>query len=333
MKNILRLIGIGIALLLSTSLKAQEGLAINSLAIRPDGAAIAVTVKSDEMCSEDDEHLVTLLTYPGLEFLSTIDVGAECYIKTVEWSRDGRYLVMTEERGKGFVWDADLEKLVSSSASFGRGSRYKDHFSPDGTLITNTSEYGGVVLWDAGTGAVIRTLFAGKNSVGSDWSPDGKYIVTSTHLEGVRTCPIVETQNFTQVGSLACDSWVVHWSPDGQFITTVVPQSISVWDAFTYELLYKWDKASLVYDWEWLPDGHHAAVGLDEGIVIWDVQTGEKILTYQTDMPLSKFDISPVDGSIIYVRVDETTEDPLSNLQIIPASLLSIAVPVPTPAK
>ena len=335
MKSMLRLVILAIVLILSLLVKADDS-KLDSLAINPNGNSIAIAI-SNTLCDPQGGYVVNLLSYPNLVPISTIDVGARCQVTGLEWSHDGRYLLIKEEIGSAYVWDTVTQLLVSKTSPFSMGQRFADIFNPSGTLIANTSETRGVILWNPSTGEEVISVFNSQSSVGISWSPNGQYLVTSLFSENGRTCPILETQNFTQVGFLPCDAWSVLWSPDGASIITANSQAFSLWDANTYQLIRQWNKQSGLVDWKWLPDSQHIVASFEEqGIAIWDVTSGLQTFTSNPGVSIRAFDISPIDESIVYLPYDEPISQTGLNLQVIqtssnPPTPTSVPSPSPTP--
>ena len=336
MKNFFWLIGLLIALLFSNSVKAQQYSVYQNFAIHPSGSYVAVWRDFTGICNDDPIDPIVddikLFSYPELEFLSSIDIENvnPCVGELLEWSRDGRYLVVSEGIGSAYVWDSHEKRVISHSYPFGMDQRYGDAFKPDGTLIANTSWGAGVVLWDPFTGEDVKRLFEREVMVMATWSPDGKYLLTSRSEDKMRKCLVLETENFTQVASFSCDSWSSLWSGDGTFIITIGKGVLRVWNAQTFELKHEWFYEMNISEWALMPDDQSVVLALgDEGLEIWDIETGQKVFAYNPDYPIYTFDVSAQDSTILYW--DATIEN-MPHLATLSRSLEPLELTA-TPAK
>ncbi len=107
----------------------------------------------------------------------------------VLWSNDGRTLVATSGRKyKGRIWDASTGRLKGtipmvltySRIPFDWGFKDRDELSLHPTLpIITAASNKFIRLWNADTGELMQTLE--NTDVRSDWSADGKLLVTFTN--------------------------------------------------------------------------------------------------------------------------------------------------------
>ncbi len=112
-------------------------------------------------------------------------------------------------------------------------------WSPDGTKIVSGSKDDTVKIWNASTGALIRTINGHTDEVHSvAWSPDGTKIFSgsrdrSAKVWNASTGALIRSLSHTQtVNSVA-------WSPDGKKIFSVDNLiDIKIWNASTGQLNY-----------------------------------------------------------------------------------------------
>jgi hypothetical protein len=110
--------------------------------------------------------------------------------------------------------------------------------SPDGRFIVSGSQDRTVKVWDAQSGALLRSL-KGHTSVSAvAVSPDGRFIVSGS---GDRTVKVWDAQSGALLRSLGGHTGPVHAvavSPDGRFIISGSwDQTVKVWDAQSGALL------------------------------------------------------------------------------------------------
>ena len=107
-------------------------------------------------------------------------------------------------------------------------------FSPDGRYVLTGSIDWTAKLWDAATGAEVRT-FSGDSSVeGVAFSPDGKYVLTGNYE---RTAKLWDAATGAEVRTFSGHtSYVgrVAFSPDGKYVLTAsYDGTAKLWDAAT----------------------------------------------------------------------------------------------------
>jgi WD40 repeat protein len=181
------------------------------------------------------------------------------------------------------LWDAETLALKQTLESDSHPVCFA--LSPDGNLAVACDPLGKkkVLLWDAGTGKLERTLDAGKLQ---PWfvafSPDGKSLVVGGQKEDHRgevQLYDARTWKLTHAFKQDTDVTTVALSPDGKMVAGITfGELIRIWNVENGDLI-----ASLKGDPRgycsvaFSPDSKAVAAGGPDGkIRIWDVRSGEQ---------------------------------------------------------
>jgi WD40 repeat protein len=172
-------------------------------------------------------------------------------------------------------------------------------YSPDGSRISTSSDDGSVRIWDAATGAPLRTVIAGHEKSVSDveFSPDGSYVVMAAghdkdparrcvldgqpaclRYDGTDAAIVVNSSTGVKLTELQHDGVnTATFSPDGSRVMTADNNEVCIWD------LKKSRRAKCVTDQlftsaKFSPDGKRF-VTAGSGAAVWDTLTGKKVFT------------------------------------------------------
>ena len=150
--------------------------------------------------------------------------------------------------------------------------------SPDGSLVATAGE-GGVRLYDAKTGALVRAIGeAGDRSVA--FSPDGRSLAAGGfHMDKLVGIYDVRTGKRlrTLAGHTEWEADACTISPDGTLLaSTGTDKQILVWDLATGALRHRLaDQPFRVTTLAFSPDSATLACGGDKTVRLWDMRTGQ----------------------------------------------------------
>jgi len=168
----------------------------------------------------------------------------------------------------------------------GQSELHSVAFSPDGRQILTAGD-DTAVLWDAATGAEIRSFYGHAAGVMSAaFSPSGRQIVTGSQDGTIR---IWDTATGKEVSRLQSTNTVltVSYSPDGKTILAGVSgNQVQEWDAATGQKLLSFEAAqgapsrnvfetrvAVVFS----PDGKKLLTGAKMLAQLWDARTGREL--------------------------------------------------------
>lgn len=232
-------------------------------------------------------------------------------ILPIAFSRDGLMVAYADKKGTVSLWTRKAGQETFDGAEGRTLAGHKEGvsalaFSPDGKLLaTGATEGGLVILWDAATGEMVRTL--GKQGSQTEvhtlaFFPDGTKLLSGYFRDAtvwnVTTGQAV--QSLTPKTSQKVDHAV---SPDGRIIAMAMPDgTVGVWDAATGKQVrtLKGHAQRQVESVAFSPDGKLlASGGSDAGVMLWEVATGYRIKSLSGHID-SVYDVafSP-DGSLL----------------------------------
>jgi len=197
-----------------------------SVAFTPDGRTLVVAGQRD-MTVEATAGVVALLDARTGRVQRALIAGGEP-VNGVAVSPDGRRIAAVtgafeSEHPEVFVWDRE----TGEEAWVGRadaGPLFSVAFSPDGSTLAvggRSADGGSVGLWDAGSGALERSLPHGETALAAAFSPDGRSLATAG-LEGAvkvwdpRTGEMMSTLHGAKPPFAV---FSVAFAPNGRFLT------------------------------------------------------------------------------------------------------------------
>lgn len=248
--------------------------------------------------------------------------------ESATWSPDGKRLLVfasvdSSDYQKASIIDASTGKVIATFkiaqqasiqhqsngvvplSAFSGGAGPYTGFGPsmwsaDGTQIISVVSVQGEVtvqLWNASTGAPVRTLFTVPGTLGTDaqplnlLSPDGKYLAVQFDDSSIQIWSIdsgkrvstipFEKGEFDFMGFPSA----VAWSPDGTSLALGLTNAskVQIWSTATAQLIASFTdtdaSAHVIGALAWSPDGKYLAESGSD-IHIWDVKAQKFVATF-----------------------------------------------------
>jgi WD40 repeat protein len=153
-------------------------------------------------------------------------------------------------------------------------------WSPDGKLFAAGIANGDVLLWQLGSGKLLRNLQAHTGIVLTvAWSPDSKSLASGSNDQTVRLWQ-VETGKLEHTLQAKVAVGVVAWSPDGKSLASTGLDGVLLWEAESGKRLHTLRTPGTIQALAWSPDGHVLASGETTGTVrLWNPASGQPVDT------------------------------------------------------
>ncbi len=224
-------------------------------------------------------RLASLLSYHSW-MIPTIIVTQSNWIRSVQFSPDGKYFLTASFDGTARVWNATSGEPVTPLLNHG-GPIESAQFSPDGKQVVTASDDHTARVWDAQSGQPLAGPFAHADAVYSaQFSPDGTELVTASR-DGTAQAWNSRT-GLPLSPPLRHASWVVsaQFSPDGaRIVTAAYDNTARVWSSsdghpITGPLTHRgWVSAA-----QFSPDGTRIVTASYDGSArVWDAKTGQPL--------------------------------------------------------
>jgi RNA polymerase sigma factor (sigma-70 family) len=185
------------------------------------------------------------------------------------------------------IWDLDegKEVLTFTGHSHPGSSVHSLAFSPDGKrLASGNGSPGGpisVLLWDAATGKVERTLPGYTGMVSSlAFSADGKRLASASGDRKLKVWDVATGKELVSIASPSNYFASIAFSPDGKRLVSANDnKTVTVWDAAEgTEILVLKGHNREVTSAAFSPDGKLVASGgFDATLRLWDATTGKEL--------------------------------------------------------
>lgn len=216
-------------------------------------------------------------------------------VRSLSFTRDSKRLLSVSDDGTAAVWtiaDGSMKALVGHTAGVRWGA-----VSPNGDLCATASQDGSVRLWNARTGASLRTWKLSAAATSVQFSDDGRWIVYAGFDKFVRVRDLTTDDPPIVMRGHTNRIYEARFSPNGQrVLSNSADGTARLWDARTGTEIAVLRHSSWVSSAKFSPDGTRIVTTANDGLVsLWDALTGDQIsaLTGHTDTP---FDSQWIEG-------------------------------------
>jgi WD40 repeat protein len=219
--------------------------------------------------------------YAGWDFVGETENGTE----DIWWILEGQdYPRLWWQLEVAVVEQVSLPlRGESGEMILGLGTLEAAAYSPDGKYIATAGSLG-VFLWDAETGALLRTLIGHTGAVYSvAFSPGGKRVLTGSSDFTAKLWDAETGQEIRSFLGHVGEVWSVAFSPDGTRVLTGSEDcTAKLWDAETGQEIRSFlGRVGEVWSVAFSPDGTQILTGSSNFTAkLWDAETGQEIRTF-----------------------------------------------------
>jgi small GTP-binding protein len=156
-------------------------------------------------------------------------------------------------------------------------------WSPDGSYLASPADDKTIRIWDARSGACVRTLSGHTAEVTSvAWSPDGQRLVSASYDMTIRLWETASGKYFRKLEGHTQAVYGAAWSPDGQRLASAsVDGAIHLWEATSGEHLRVLGGHPFT-NVAWSPDSKLlASTSWDKTVTLWEAATGKCLQTLE----------------------------------------------------
>jgi WD40 repeat protein len=230
------------------------------------------------------------------ELRTVINAGHSSTVSSLDWSRDGKFVVTGSWDGTIRLWEAKSLRLIKVMAEETRRVEAVA-LSPDGKYIASLHAVHQpdaitaivVRIWDVMSGAVVKSVQTSQAPPPIydrhdflSWSPDSKSLAVMAQVNQVAVLDLATGRTRLTLAGAQGRITAVSWSPDGKFIAAGgQDEHVRIWDAASGELKLTLPKPSpgLINFLAWNPNGAFlAAAGKD--LAVWEIARGTAPLVF-----------------------------------------------------
>lgn len=158
-----------------------------------------------------------------------------------------------------------------------RGLAIAAEYTPDGSKIVSTGYDSALKVWDANSGALLKTFNLPGVGSGVEISPDGQIAAVGA---GDRPLQIIHlTNGYVREIPFGGEACRFSFAPDGQTIAVSNGTGVTLWNMATGTAIRRLEGLSdSVYSVDYHPSGQYVAAGDNSGnVMIWNTATGASV--------------------------------------------------------
>jgi eukaryotic-like serine/threonine-protein kinase len=278
----------------------RADLAVHHARFSSDGATLALSA------SKPDQYLggpliVDVASGKTLADYTLAELTAN-QVPDVHFAAPDQLIFVRDNLPKAVLWQWKARPDPPSPAGH-KEQAWGLAYSPDGHTLASSSDDHTIKLWDASTGALIRTLTGHSSLVTSiAFSPDGKLIASASFDSNVGLWDAATGARLAFLKGHTQRLRSVCFSPDGRMVASAGnDRTVHLWDVAARAALGAPlnEQHTILYAVTFSPDGRRLySAGDDDKVFVWDVAEGRKVSEFAMESDVQALSLSP-DGNTL----------------------------------
>ncbi len=275
-------------------------------------AYLASAVRRDPSNQIVAQRLVSALLHRNYAKPAANPIWQFPRVRHVEFSRDGRRLLVLRSDHSVQIWDAASSLPVTPSIKSDSGAAVLvAHFSPDGTRFATGSANHTAQIWSSDTGRPVTTPLPHGAAVSVvRFSPDGKLLLTLSDVRSLRLWNAATGEKLFEVVPHKTRTTDANFSLDGQYIASCSFGGVVQIRGVTNVTMVRssWEKSVEMNSIQFSPDSRRVlTISSDKTARLWDWEAGQQLgdpMVHDGEIVEARF--GP-DGRLIATASDDRT--------------------------
>ena len=248
--------------------------AVTAMDFSPDGRSLALAHVGDPK--------VRLWEIIRLQETATFAHAANDEILDIEYSPDGRFLLIAVRQLGVHVWDTLLGRQVGSVPENASALAY----SPDGVTLGVLHSDGAVSLWNMDQVRKVGSFGSAHRHLRSrspriDISSDGRLLASAGDSGAVRLSDIVTKKEVALLNGHTGYVWDVKFNPDARILASgSEDRTVRLWDVLERNQTFEVHTDGPVFSLDFSPSGRLLAYVDNQTVSLWDIKAMRKMANF-----------------------------------------------------
>ena len=212
----------------------------------------------------------------------TTFTGHQGIVRSVDWSRDGRWVASGGDDQTVQIWDFASGEVISTLKGHS-GAVYAVAWSPIKQRVASGDSGGAIYLWDVDTGERTTTLKENGAAIRAiAWSPDGKLLASASDDGTVHLWDLKRGVSIAKLTGHNDAVYGLAWSPDSLWLASAgFDYQAKVWEVVNFdEVATYYSLSGQVQSVSWRPNTNQLAFATAGSMIqLWDLDNKGQTVT------------------------------------------------------